>query len=559
MSAPQQTVYFYTPTSVGNLTTAVQTLNQNNNWSRGNPVSMELINTIAPYTSTGSIWAYQGPAQSVKVYKMLYYSTTSTETAVERFSATVYVPSVISTGTILTSILGFGLTVQETVSGWQYYGFGDSGLWEYVGLVAPTPALAALARGSPQGSYPVLGGGALFGIAGTNVTSPLMAAAYAGMVYVVPDGVGLGQSQNINPYTYFNVVYPAVDALRAIRTTIVNQPTLFNNFSFPSILPVYYVGYSRGGMFGPALANEFQSGVSPTLPSSEAALFKFEKLLLGATPNFYTRITEQVQTNLYLDSGVALAMMLAFSPLDSNANKYWNDHALQTIAPLFEYNDFTPALEFSNRLTEAIKYDTINYPPSSTGYGAWLQYTGTDGSRVDLRQFFNAKSLENTTIMGEYYIPNNGWTNNYRPLSKLKNIPVILMESLQDNLVCNLDTGFNSAYSLNIYMQTGISYAGTGSSSLYSVYYPGAGKTMYTGTINVSSGSFSSFISMQNQIATEARNIANNEFKHYTVNELYWDTTNYNPPQNAGTHGGFSDFAFTNIVKSVLTGQTIPT
>jgi hypothetical protein len=552
MSAPQQTVYFYTPTTVGNLTTAVQTLNQNNNWSRGNPVSIELINTISANSATGSIWGWRGPTQAVKVYKMLYYSTPALESSVERFSATVYVPSTISTGAVLSAIFGLQPTDNETNVGWAFFG-NDApyNLWNQAAAYdLIVPGLAALARGTPQGLTPAGYPTTVKGICSQNVYMPFMCCAAAGMVTVVADGVGFGQSVNIQTFNYLQNVYPAVDALRALRTLIVSQPTIFNSYSFPSVLPVVYAGYSRAGIFGPAIANEFQSGVSPTLPPTEAALFRFDRIITGGIPNLYARVKEQCQTNLYAPQDITFATLLGYNPTDTITSSLWSAHALQTIAPTVITSDFFQFTSFQTAVKNALFYDTANYPPTSTGYGLWSQYTPSDGVRIDLKQIFNAQALANPSYFAEYYTPNHGWTNNFRPLTKLTNIPVMEVNCLQDALVCNLDTGFDSATTLDVYMSTGPNYG--------LVSYSGAGKSISATGINVSTGSFASYISMQNDVASSSRGMANNEFKRFQINELYWDTTSYTDAQNGGSHGGFADLAFTNIVRSILTGQTIP-
>ena len=590
-----QTVYFTNPTVISDLQSSVSTnssnvtvlqstttsmsgsiasLNDNNKWSRGTPVSMELVRTISTNGSTGPIWSWQGPSQAVSVYKLTYYSTPLQENSVERMSATVYIPSTISTGTILNFTYGVAVNDNEALPGHQYFGTGDNGYWNialgYAGIFGASAT--ARARGNPFGLFPTAFGGAAPAL-GTNAVALLCTSAAAGMVIIAPDGVGFGQSTNVQDIRYFNTVFPQVDALRALRLAILRQPTIFNSFSFPSVLPIIQSGVSKGSFYGPMIALEFQPTglyptglpwtVSPTMSLDEVSKFTFQKILMPICPETFTRVSDQLNDSWSINTELFVVLNLAF--LQGNNNlQVWNYHALQTIAPLFNQSDITQFISFQNELDKAIKLDTNIYPPSSTGWGLWNEYTGPNviPGKLDLRQIFTEDALRNATATAEFH-RFNGVLNPFKygnGMSRLQNIPMVVFNAQQDTVTCTRTsdglTGTfirDSAEVLDTYFATGPVF---GQSTPYQVCLTGALKTISTGAYTCTDAS--TFVSMQNSIASAARAMPNNEFLRFLSDVTYFNTTTYTRPQNLGTHSNYGNFAGYNIIRSILTGETIP-
>jgi len=591
-----QTVYFTNPTVISDLQSSVSTntsnistntsnvtvlqstttsmsgsiasLNDNNKWSRGTPVSMELISTIPVNSSTGPIWSWNGPSQAVKVYKLTFYSTVGTDYSVERYSATVYVPTTISTGTVCCFMQGITPSDNEFYTGWQHFGTGDYGTW-WQSLAYG--ALAPVARGSPLGSAPAAHGGAVIALG--NYNQPLLnTSAASQMVLINPDPIGFGDSQNISPWEYFNFTYPTVDALRSLRLAILRQPTLFNSFSFPTVLPIFLAGYSRGGIFAPAVMNEFQIlnpslppyTVSPTMPLAEANKFTFTKCFVGGVNDARTRLINQLENNWYIPKELFTVMLLAFNPIETINQNIWTPHALKTITPLLSSADYSQFAQLLGKIDTVIRVDASVYPPDSTGYGLWSEYTGPSGGFsngfIDLRQIFKVEYLQNPTLFSEYFRLNHSWSNQIRTLQKLNNIPIATASCYQDLIVSTINPNdgsliYDSSVALDVYMSTGALY---GEGTSYQITATGALKTVNVSNLTFATGVAADVVNYSNQIASEVRTMASTAFNRYSIDNQYVLESYYTTPQRFGTHVNWADFQFYNILRSILTGETIP-
>jgi hypothetical protein len=584
-----QTVYFTNPTVISNLESSVSTnstnitvlqstttsmsgsiasLNDNNKWARGTPISMELISTIPVNSSTGPIWSWNGPSQAVKVYKLTFYSSAGTDYSVERYSATVYVPTTISTGTVCCFMQGITPTDNEYTSGWQSFGTGDYGTW-WQSLAYG--AFAPIARGSPLGLAPSALGGAVVAL-GSYSQALLNTSAAAQMVLINPDPIGFGESQNMAPWNYFNFIYPTVDALRSLRLAILRQPTIFNSFSFPTVLPIFLSGYSRGGIFAPAVMNEFQIlnpalppfTVSPTMPLAEANKFTFTKAFFGGVPELITRLQSQIAYDWYIPKELFTVMLLGFNPQQvPGQSNLWNQHAINTLAPLIYDADYSQAAQIVSKIDAAIRVDSSIYPPTSTGYGLWSQYTGSVGGFsngfIDVRQFFKQEYLQ-PNIFSEYFRLNNGWANQFRTLQLLNNIPIAVAGCYQDTVVSTINPNDgslvnDSSVGLDVYMATGALY---GEGTSYQITATGALKTINISNLTFATGVAADVVTYSNQIASEVRTMSSTAFNRYSIDNQYVLSGYYTTPQKFGTHGNWADFQYFNILRSILTGETIP-
>jgi hypothetical protein len=408
---------------------SVASLTYGNNWTRGQFVSSDLIYTIPANCWTGPVPSLVGPAQPVSVYKVVYYSSDSTTSSVQRVSATVYVPQTISnTGSIVLNMKGLQPGNNSAAVGWETY--SNTTLQGGLTLAAAN-AIPKFNPASPSD--------ATFGI-----IFPSTYAIEAGLGYITTDadGFGLGVSQNDCVFNYMSLVNPHIDLLRCLRNMytsgISTQKALFGNAIYNgSSLPVTISGYSLGGLMGPGVVNEFSAGVSATIPASEASAFNFKRILCGAVPdpeNLVSLIANTQIGNFVLNP----TNIFLFSQLSANQptnSIYAQPEALATYWPF--WTDIDQKANFTQdivNLVQLLSYSFAVAPPSATytynppSFGGIYGITGADFRQIYRPEYTGAvaRSLKNVL----------GWGNPSRPLYTLPSCSVAHMYSTLDEVTC---------------------------------------------------------------------------------------------------------------------------
>jgi hypothetical protein len=408
---------------------SVASLTYGNNWTRGQFVSSDLIYTIPANCWTGPVPSLVGPAQPVSVYKVVYYSSDSTTSSVQRVSATVYVPQTISnTGSIVLNMKGLQPGNNSAAVGWETY--SNTTLQGGLTLAAAN-AIPKFNPASPAD--------ATYGI-----IFPSIYAIEAGLGYITTDadGFGLGVSQNDCVFNYMSLVNPHIDLLRCLRNMytsgISTQKALFGNAIYNgSSLPVTISGYSLGGLMGPGVVNEFSAGVSATIPASEASAFNFKRILCGAVPdpeNLVSLIANTQIGNFVLNP----TNIFLFSQLSANQptnSIYAQPEALATYWPF--WTDIDQKANFTQdivNLVQLLSYSFAVAPPSATytynppSFGGIYGITGADFRQIYRPEYTGAvaRSLKNVL----------GWGNPSRPLYTLPSCSVAHMYSTLDEVTC---------------------------------------------------------------------------------------------------------------------------
>ncbi len=412
---------------------SVASLTYGNNWTRGQFVSSDLIFTIPANCWTGALPSLVGPAQPVSVYKVVYYSSDSTTSSVERVSATVYVPAAISkTGSMVLNIKGLQPGNNSACIGWETY----SNPTLQGGLTAAS--FNVLPKFDPSNPAD-----ATYGI-----IFPSIYAIEAGLGYITvdADGFGLGVSQNDCVFNYMSQINPQVDALRCLRNMytsgISTQNALFGAARSAyggtgTTLPVSVSGYSLGGIIAPGVVNEFSAGVSAVIPSSEASAFTFKRILCGGVQDGQNLISLISNTQIG-NFTINPTLLFLFSQIGGNQPThplYAQPEALSTYWPFF--TDIDQKANFTQDITnmaQLLGYSLAVAPPSATytynppSFGGVYGITG-----CDIRQLYrpeytgaHARTLKNI----------HGWTNPSRPLYTLPDCGVAHIYSTLDETVC---------------------------------------------------------------------------------------------------------------------------
>jgi hypothetical protein len=480
---------------------SVASLTYANAWSRGSFVSSDLIYTIPANCWTGALPSLVGPAQPVSVYKVVYYSSDSTTSSVQRVSASVFVPQVIAkTGSMVLNIKGLQPGNNTAAVSWETY----SNPTLQAGL-----ALAAaniIPKFNP--ASPV---DATYG-----VIFPSTYAIEAGLGYITVDcdGFGAGVSQNDCVYNYMSQINPQVDLLRCLRNMytsgISTQKALFGNAVYNgSLFPVSVSGYSLGGIIAPGVVNEFSAGVSAIIPATEASAFTFKRILCGGTPDGQNIVSLLSNTNIGNFTMNPVSLFL-FSNIGGNqpTNSLFADpQALSTYWPFWSDVDQKANLvQDITAVATLLAYSTAIYPPVALGGAGQYNIAGfgptaTYGfTGADIRQLYRP---EYTGSLGRVLKNLHGWSNPLRPLYTLPDCSVAHIYSSLDEVVCPYGyTGsapvlygvpvaqqagynFDCASALDKYMTVG------DVDGVYGLYnFTGAGKSKSVSEIfvNVSSG-----------------------------------------------------------------------
>jgi len=438
-----QTVYFNNPADITTLQGQTSTLNSTvtsmsgsvssltygNNWSRGQFVSSELIYTIPANCWTGPLPSLQGPAQPVSVYKVVYYSSDSTTSSVQRVSASVFVPQTISkTGSMVLNIKGLQPGNNTAAVCWETYSNPtlQGGL-----ALASANAIPKFDPSNPAD--------ATYG-----VIFPSTYAIEAGLGYITcdADAFGMGVSQNDCVYNYMSQINPHVDLLRCLRNMytsgISSQKALFGNAVYNgSAFPVTVSGYSLGGIVAPGVVNEFSAGVSAIIPSSEASSFVFKRILCGATQDGQNEVNLICNTQI---GNFTINPTLLFLLSNIGANQpthpvYAQPEALSTYWQF--WNDVDQKANITQDIANVatmLSYSLASAPPSATYFYNPPSFGGVYGvTGADIRQLYKP---EYTGAIGRVLKNLHGWSNPNRPLYTLPSCGVAHIYSTLDETTC---------------------------------------------------------------------------------------------------------------------------
>ena len=430
-----------TSTSTLNSTTtsmsgSVASLTYANAWSRGSFVSSDLIYTIPANCWTGALPSLVGPAQPVSVYKVVYYSSDSTTSSVQRVSASVFVPAVIAkTGSMVLNIKGLQPGNNTAAISWETYS-------------NPTlqGGLAAAAANSLPKFNPASPADSTYG-----VIFPSTYAIEAGLGYIVcdADGFGMGVSQNDCVFNYMSQINPQVDLLRCLRNMytsgISTQNALFGTAKSAyggtgTTLPISVSSYSLGGIVAPGVVNEFSAGVSAVIPAAEASAFTFKRILCGGTQDGQNIVNLISNTNIG-NFTINPTLLFLFSQIGANQpthSLYADPEALSTYWPFWtDIDQKANIVQDITAVATLLAYSTAVYPPVALGgsgqynapsFGGPLGLTG-----ADIRQIYRP---EYTGAISRVLKNLHGWSNPNRPLYTLPSCGVVHLYSTLDETVC---------------------------------------------------------------------------------------------------------------------------
>ena len=564
-----QTVYFNNPADITTLQNQTSTLNSTvtsmsgsvasltygNNWTRGQFVSSDLIYTIPANCWTGPVPSLQGPAQPVSVYRVVYYSSDSTTSSVQRVSATVYVPQTISkTGSMVLNIKGLQPGNNSACIGWETY--SNPTLQGGLTLAAAN----AIPKFDPSNPAD-----ATFG-----VIFPSTYAIEAGLGYITTDadGFGLGVSQNDCVLNYMSQINPQVDLLRCLRNMytsgISTQKALFGNAIYNgSSFPVTVSGYSLGGIIAPGVVNEFSAGVSAIIPSAEASAFNFKRILCGAVPDGQNQFSLIANTQIgnYI---INPSLLLLYSQVGGNQPThplFAQPEALSTYWPF--WTDIDQKANFTQDITSLgtmLAYSLAVAPPSATylynppSFGGPFGLTG-----ADIRQLYKP---EYTGSFGRILKNLHGWANPNRPLYTLPSCGVSHLYSTLDEVVCPYGYTGGAAFLYGnvgvITQQAGYNfdcasaldkYMTVGDVSLPYYNFTGAGKTKSVSEVSYASDATFGITTATTAVYTATVSPTSNNYLRVPVDLNFVGTL------ALADHGGFTLY-YQSVINAVLATLT---
>ncbi len=411
---------------------------------RGDVASVKYITTIYPGDASSSLPVLNGPtAQPVNLYRIAYYSSNpALSNSAEIVSGSLYIPQSITRTSIVES--GRGASIATN----------DNNVCDWLVVTGPNWVGKTPAQRSDDA---------------TGSTSGLLARAAlasAGYVVIASDGFGIGLSLNrVNLFNdYYGNVNPSVDIIRAFKRYLDYTKSigsnLFQNAFSSSPLNIFHIGYSRGGIIGPGVANELKPGVSGSIPVSEAQQFNSRKIILGATPmpKYYydwLAANESNPATRYLNPTIAQlnALLLAGQ---TSAYGYLTKNFVKNILPLFADdvtpNSYTSFLFGEGGIFQRFKYDYYSnltdmsnngiLPPIDFPVGP-----GLNGVLVDWKQIINdVDSFKAISVITSNNLPLNSKTRNLRDLS---GTPIVHIYSLQDELCVPPGTGVDMSIDMS--------------------------------------------------------------------------------------------------------------
>jgi hypothetical protein len=338
------------------------------------------------------------PEQNITVYKVLYWSSQNEENGPQVVSGSILVPENVSKKEILQT---------RNVATYQFS--DDTILWYSIvnGLDYDKMSI-------PHKSKILFSG--------------------LGYILINADGFGLGASEGkVSANSDFNgEVYPHVDMLRAVRTTLpLFSRMLSNNPEEP--LDIIYCGYSNAAIYGPSIVYTLFPGNTQKISSDEASKFNYTRMLLGGCPCLNIDLFKTIQntptpTNTLISLEVfgLLSWIIAHSNsgiMMSRPPAY--DGIMRPIALGDELQRKNGSLR--KQMEILVTSNTLMFPPSKTD--VYIPATNTVG---DIRQLVN---IDNAVLYGLEFTNNHGWTNPKIELANLPKIPITMIYSNGDQIV----------------------------------------------------------------------------------------------------------------------------
>lgn len=448
------------------------------------------------------------PEQDITVYKVIYWSSKNEESGPQIVSGSILVPKSVSKKEII-----------QTRNGATFQYDDRSILW-----------------------YNIVNGLDYDKVSIANKSKLL----FSGLGYIVvnADGFGLGASEGkVSANSDFNgEVNPHVDMLRAVRTTL---PYFNPNLLIYDPLDVVYCGYSNAAVYGLPIVYNFFPGNTQKIPSDEASKFNYTRMLLGGCPYLSSDLFKTIQNSPSNTSLISLEVFGLFSWVLAHSNS-----GIMMSRPA-AYNGIIRPLAIGDELqretgnlrqqTELLlTSNTLMFPPTQSDF--YIPATNVLG---DIRQLVD---VNNAVLYGSEFTNTHGWTNPKIDLANLPKIPISMIYSDGDQIVCPTVGNSQSA----IYKQiSNIQLSGTESAFTYdgpeflddymgqgkvvgvlgnSVRFPGAEKTI---TVNDENNDKTQ--SAVQDIATLIKNTSGDNYLRIKINAI--NARNFNLSNNSINFG----------------------
>lgn len=334
------------------------------------------------------------PEQNITVYKVLYWSSQTEQNGPQMVSGSILVPENVSKKEIL-----------QTRNGATFQYNDNSILWYNI------------SNGLDFNKMSIINKSTLL---------------FSGLGYIIvhADGFGLGASEGkISGNSDFGCeVYPHVDILRAVRTTL---PLFSPNVSVEP-LHIIYCGYSNGAIYGPSIVHHFVPGNNQKISLDEASKFNYTRMILGGCPCTTTDFFKTIQTNPE-NVLITLEVFGLFSWILAHSNSgivMSRPSAYNDIIRPFAMGDelgSANSLKLEEVLGLLIFTNTFNHPPNPTD--VYIPATNIVG---DIRQLIN---IDNTILYGSELTNMHGWTNPKIRFTNFPEIPVTMIYAAGDQVV----------------------------------------------------------------------------------------------------------------------------
>lgn len=336
------------------------------------------------------------PEQNIAVYKVLYWSSQTQQNGPQLVSGSILVPENVSKKEIL-----------QTRNGATFQYNDNSIIWYSIS------------------------NGLDFNKMSIHNKSTLL---FSGLGYIVvhADGFGLGANEGkvSGNSDFYCEVYPHVDIMRAIRTTL---PLFSPNVSIEP-LNIIYCGYSNGAIYGPSILHQLVPGNNQKISSTEASKFNYTRMILGGCPNlnpdFFKSIKDNPKNTLILIESFGL---LSWTIAHSNSGIMMARPSAynEIITPIALGDELGSAntLTLQQQLGILIVSNSIKHPPNdSDDYNSPNIEIGIG----DIRQLVN---IDNAILYSSEFIHTHGWTNPKIRLTNFPKIPITMIYSSVDQIV----------------------------------------------------------------------------------------------------------------------------
>jgi hypothetical protein len=336
------------------------------------------------------------PEQNITVYKVLYWSSQTQQNGPQLVSGSILVPENVSKKEIL-----------QTRNGATFQYNDNSIIWYSIS------------------------NGLDFNKMSIHNKSTLL---FSGLGYIVvhADGFGLGANEGkvSGNSDFYCEVYPHVDIMRAVRTTL---PLFSPNVSIEP-LNIIYCGYSNGAVYGPSILHQLVPGNNQKIPSVEASKFSYTRMILGGCPGLNTDFFKKIKDNptntlMTMEGFGLLSWIIAHSNSGIMMARPSAYNEIITPIALGDELGSTNSLTLQQQLGILIVSNSIMHPSSDTDkYNSPNVIIGVG----DIRQLVN---IDNAILYSSEFIHTHGWTNPKIRLTNFPKIPITMIYSSVDQIV----------------------------------------------------------------------------------------------------------------------------